>query len=58
MNKCCGEKLIAAGTAIAFQIAQNSSADELAILGALFSVIGDELSLLSSTCAINSASAE
>lgn len=46
MNKCCGEKLAAFGTAIAIQIANGLNADETNILGALFTVIGDQLSLI------------
>ncbi len=50
MNDCCyGEKLIAAGTAVAFQIAQERTPEELAILCDLFNVIGDELGLLAGT---------
>lgn len=49
MDKCCGEKLITIGTAIAFQIAENNNPDDLAVLGSLFTVIGDQLSLLSIT---------
>jgi hypothetical protein len=47
MKKCCGEGLAAFGTAIAMQIASGLTADETNILGALFSVIGDQLSLIS-----------
>ena len=46
MNKCCGEKLAAIGTAVAIQIANGLSADDTNILGALFNVIGDQLSLI------------
>lgn len=50
MKDCCyGEKLIAAGTAIAFQIAQQYPPEDLAILSGLFEVIGDELGLLAET---------
>lgn len=50
MKDCCyGEKLIAVGTAIAMQVAQEKSVDELAVLGDLFSMVGDQLSLLSTT---------
>lgn len=55
MNKCCGEKLAAFGTAIAIQIASGLNADEISILGALFSVIGDQLSLISAAEAIGNA---
>jgi hypothetical protein len=46
MNKCCGEKLAAIGTAVAIQIANGLSADDTNVLGALFNVIGDQLSLI------------
>ena len=46
MNKCCGAKLAAAGTAIAIQIAIGLSTDDINILGALFNVIGDQLALI------------
>ena len=46
MNKCCGEKLAAIGTAIAIQIANGLSADDTNVLGALFNVIGDQLALI------------
>ena len=50
MNDCCyGEKLIAAGTAIAFQLAQECPPEDLALLGNLFQVIGEQLGLLSGT---------
>lgn len=49
MNLFYGEKIITAGTAIAFQLAQECSSDDLALLGALFNVIGDQLGLLSVT---------
>lgn len=48
-DNCCGEKLILLGTAIAFQIANEKTADDLTVLGALFTVIGDQLSLLANT---------
>ena len=44
-----GEKLITLGTAIAFRIAETNSPEDLAVLGNLFTVIGDQLSLLSTT---------
>ena len=49
MDNCYGEKLIALGTSIAFKIAQCTNPDDLAILGALLNVIGDQLALLSAT---------
>lgn len=49
MDPCCGEKLVAVGSAIAIQIAQCTDPDDLSLLGALFTVIGDQLSLLSVT---------
>lgn len=49
MDKCCGEKLITVGTAIAFQLANSMNPDDTAILGELFTVIGDQLALLAIT---------
>ena len=49
MNRCCGEKLAVLGTAIAMQIARGISASDTNILGALFNVIGDQLSLIAAT---------
>lgn len=53
MNDCCyGEKLIAAGTAIAFQLAQECRPEDLELLSDLFNVIGEQLALLANTKAI------
>lgn len=50
INNCYnGKQLITIGTAIAFKIADCTDADSLGVLGALFSVIGDQLALLSAT---------
>ena len=50
MNDCCyGEKLIAAGTAIAFQLAQECRPEDLELLSDLFNVIGEQLALLANT---------
>lgn len=49
MDNCSGEKIITVGTAIAFSIAQKCTPEEIAVLGSLFTVIGDQLSLLSIT---------
>ncbi|WP_195983565.1 hypothetical protein [Clostridium sp. D33t1_170424_F3] len=49
MDYCYGERLIAAGTAIAFQLAHDKTPEQLALLGDLFDVIGDELALLAGT---------
>ncbi len=49
MNNCYGEKLITLATAIAIQISQDKTADDLAILGTLLTVIGDQVGLLSLT---------
>ncbi|MGX8701500.1 DUF6774 domain-containing protein [Caproiciproducens sp.] len=46
MNNGCGEKLVTLAAAISIQIAQCVTEDELAILAELFTVIGDQLSLL------------
>ena len=48
-DNCLGEKLIALSSAISFKMAQMYSPDELAVIGILFTVLGDQLSLLSST---------
>lgn len=47
MNKFCGEELLALGTALAINIGKSLTEDEMSLLGALFTVIGDQLSLLS-----------
>lgn len=49
MNSCSGETLAVLGTAIAIQISSGINADEMNILGALFNVIGDQLSLIAAT---------
>ena len=49
MDNCYGEKLLIISTAIAFKLAQNFAPDELGIMGDLFSVLGDQLGLLSGT---------
>ena len=41
-----GNALLAAATAVSAAIAQGKNADELALLAALFTVIGDNLALL------------
>jgi len=46
---CAGENLLLIGTLIAIQIAQCVDSDGLALLGGLFTVIGDQLALLSIT---------
>lgn len=49
VDKCYGEKLITFGTAVAFQIAQICDPEEIEIWSDLFTVISDQLTLLSST---------
>lgn len=49
MNNCYGEQLITLGTSIAFKLAQDLPPDEIGILGALLTVVGDQLALLSAT---------
>ncbi|MCI9576190.1 MAG: hypothetical protein HFJ84_05925 [Clostridiales bacterium] len=49
MPSCEGQQLIAVGTAIAFQIAQHASTDDMVLLGSLFNVIGEQLDLLAIT---------
>lgn len=49
VDKCYGEKLITLGTAVAFQIAQTCEPEEIEIWSDLFTVISDQLTLLSST---------
>lgn len=49
MDKCCGEKLITLASAISFQISQNSSPEQISVLASLFTIIGDQLALLSIT---------
>lgn len=48
-NNCIGEKLVLLGAAIAVQIAQCVPADNLGTLGALLTVIGDQLALIAGT---------
>ncbi len=49
MENCYGEKLLTLSTAIAFKLAQSLSPEQLGIMGDLFSVLGDQLALLSDT---------
>ena len=49
MVSCNGATLATAGTAIAVALANGLSTDETNILGALFTVIGDQLSLIAAT---------
>lgn len=49
MASCQGQQLIALGTAIAFQLAQCLSADDLELVGSLLEVVGDQLALLALT---------
>ena len=47
MNQnCSGENLAVLATAFALRISQGMSADEMNVLGALFEVVGDQLSLM------------
>lgn len=46
---CYGEKLLLFGTAVAIQIGQTLSVDEMALFGSLLNVIGDQLTLLAIT---------
>ena len=39
MSSCEGQQLIAVGTAIAFQISQHASVDDMVLLGSLLNVI-------------------
>ena len=48
-KEACGEEVLAISTAISCQISQNLSADDLAILGMILTVVGDQLSLLALT---------
>lgn len=41
-----GEALIALAALVSFQLSQGRSADELAVLAAFFSVLGDNLALI------------
>ncbi len=49
MSSCEGQQLIAVGTAIAFQISQHASVDDMVLLGSLLNVIGEQLGLLAIT---------
>ena len=60
-QNCYGNNLVVFAAAFALKISQGMSADEINILGALFSVVGDQLALLAATkqaaqdCAQNAA---
>lgn len=60
-QNCYGNNLVVFAAAFALKISQGMSADEMNILGALFNVVGDQLSLLAATkqaaqnCAQNAA---
>lgn len=43
---CGGEGLVLLATLVAFQLAQGRSADQLALIGAFFNVLGDDLALI------------
>lgn len=49
MASCQGEQLIALGTAIAFELSQHLSADDLELVAALLEVVANQLTLLSLT---------
>lgn len=50
MDNCgYGEQLILLSAVLTFQIAKGRSVDELALLAALFTIIGDNLALLATT---------
>ncbi len=49
MPNCKGEELSALATAIAINISNNTSNEDSALLGALFTSIGDQLALISLT---------
>ena len=46
-NKCFGEELLLSATAISSTISKKLDLDELELIAAFFTVIGDSLSLLS-----------
>lgn len=43
---CGGEGLVLLAALVAFQLAQGRSADQLALIGAFFNVLGDDLTLM------------
>lgn len=49
IDKCYGEKLSALSFATAVKLAEGRSTDDIAILGAFFTVLGDQLSLFAAT---------
>ncbi|MDP4133679.1 MAG: hypothetical protein Q8882_06675 [Bacillota bacterium] len=49
MDLCCAQKLNVLGVAIANAISEDLPADELALWGSLFSVIGDALQVLAAS---------
>lgn len=55
-DNCYGEKLIALSSAIAFKISQTYSLEEIEVLAALFTMLGDQLALLSVTKSQNDCS--
>lgn len=48
-ENCYGKSLAVIGTAVALQLSENLNATQMNILGTLFNVIGDQLSLLAAT---------
>lgn len=59
---CGGEGLVLLAALVAFQLAQGRSADQLALIGAFFNVLGDDLTLMAAqrsmpACAPGSADA-
>lgn len=52
MNQCPktdGSTLLLLAAVVSFQLAQGRSADDLALMGAFFTVLGDNLALLSAS---------
>jgi Na+/phosphate symporter len=52
MANCCGEQAAASITAIAAAIAQNKSAEELALLSVAFCMIGDTIGVIAAQRAL------
>lgn len=52
-NNCSGCELIGLSSSLAIAISQQLDSDDLGILGAFFTTLGDNLSLLAATKALN-----
>ncbi len=46
MKNCCGESITVLGTAIAIQISECMNQEDITVLAALLTTIGDQLTLM------------